>query len=166
MTTSAPFFAAKGLGGVGMQVSFDTAKIRAWVNSKVKNNSHLAVNRVELILPVEDSNDGSKVDLYAKQLSCKTKRNGAYYFTRDVLAYTSSGYTLNTSFDGYINRSQMRYSLNITHFFNEILKGLDDGREILPMLIVPYNHVHDASSVVVSNATRRPQLKITYGEIK
>ncbi len=153
-----PVLYMQGLGGVALQMSFDQSAVQAWLGDK-----HYAVNRAELLLPVEDYANPNELDkLYSTQLYCMTKEPKGYAYTRDVFSYTGA---FNGSFDGAINRSQMCYTLNITHFFNDVLlKG-----KTTPMLIVPYAYMSDARSALVSNSpasNRKPQLKITYGEVK
>ncbi|MDR2813540.1 MAG: DUF4270 domain-containing protein [Prevotellaceae bacterium] len=153
---------AQGLLGVAMQLTINQDSVAAWTGTGTGKRNY-AINRAELALHVQDENDYAKVDAYATQLQCivesSSRTNGKYAAIWDM--YASDG-SFSSSFDGALNRSLMQYSLNLTHYFNSVVKG----SAISPMMIIPYGYTSDARSVLINNTDKKPQLKITYVEIK
>ncbi|GHU97067.1 hypothetical protein FACS1894156_8610 [Bacteroidia bacterium] len=133
----------QGLNGVGTRVDFDTAAIRAWKGEKT-------INRVELLIPIaapENSNP-LLLDIFPTPLTGIYRKNNNFYACRDAVI---------SMFGGAIDRSQMQYSFNITHFFTDVYKG-----NVTSLYIVPSSTSSAASFGVLD---KTPQLKITYGTI-
>ncbi|MDR1343227.1 MAG: DUF4270 domain-containing protein [Prevotellaceae bacterium] len=151
----------QGLMGVATEVTINTDSVEAWTGVGDKKRRY-AISRAELVLHVSDESDYAALDKYSTQLQCivesSSRTNGKYAAIRDM--YASDG-TLNSSFDGALNRSMMQYSLNITHYFNSVQKGAAS-----PLLMVPYAYTSDARSVLINNTDKKPELKVTYVEIK
>ncbi|MDR1415887.1 MAG: DUF4270 domain-containing protein [Prevotellaceae bacterium] len=151
----------QGLAGVATQMTISKDSVEAWTGIGDKEK-HYAISRAELVLHVVDTSDYAALDMYSTQLQCiveaSSRENGKYAAIWDM--YASDG-SFSSSFDGALNRSLMQYSLNITHYFNDVVKG-----NIRPLLIVPYAYTSDARSVLIDNKNVKPRLKITYVEIK
>ncbi|MDR1021902.1 MAG: DUF4270 domain-containing protein [Prevotellaceae bacterium] len=151
----------QGLAGVATRMAINKDSLEAWTGVGDKKR-HYAISRAELVLHVSDENNYTALDKYSTQLQCiveaSSRTNGKYAAIRDM--YASDG-SFSSSFDGALNRSLMQYSLNITHYFNSVQKGATQ-----PLLMVPYGYTSDASSVLIDNTINKPQLKITYVEIK
>lgn len=152
----------QGLLGVVTQLEVSGDSLAKWTGTGDEKKSY-AVSRAELVLHVQDTTDYAALDAYATQLQCIVKHTTdtslTYAAIRDM--YASDG-SFNSAFDGAINRSLMQYSLNLTHYFNAAAK---DG-SARPLLLIPYDYTTDARSVLVNNTSHKPQLKITYVEIK
>jgi hypothetical protein len=150
----------QGLVGVATELRINQDSVKAWTNAGGKS---YAISRAELVLHVQDENDYEKLNSYATQLQCIEKSSastsGQYAAIWDM--YASDG-TFSATFDGALNRSLMQYSLNITHYFSTAVKS----GAASPMLLIPYGYTSDARSVLINNTDKKPQLKITYVEIK
>ncbi|MDR3189042.1 MAG: DUF4270 domain-containing protein [Prevotellaceae bacterium] len=152
----------QGLVGVATQLTINPDSVKAWTGvGDAKKN--YAISRAELVLHVQDTSDYDKLNSYATQLQCiveaSSSTSGKYAAIRDM--YASDG-SFSSAFGGAINRSLMQYSLNVTLYFNNAVKGGATS----PMIIIPYGYTSDASSVLINNTSKKPQLKITYVEIK
>ncbi|MDR3329586.1 MAG: DUF4270 domain-containing protein [Prevotellaceae bacterium] len=152
----------QGMVGVAIEMTVDRSAVEAWTGTGDQKKEY-AVSRAELVLHVQDTTDALLLDKYATQLYCLmpttgTSTLGKYTGTLDTYA-TSGG--VSTTFDGTLNRSTMQYSLNITHYFNDIVQGTEE-----PLYLIPYTYTTEARSVLINNLGRKPQLKLTYTEIK
>jgi hypothetical protein len=153
----------QGLVGVATELKIKEDSVKTWTDNGRKS---YAISRAELVLHVQDENDYEKLNSYATQLQCIVESgsgaSGKYSAIWDM--YASDG-SFSSTFDGALNRSLMQYSLNITHYFNTAVKNNGTAS---PMLLIPYGYTSDARSVLINNtdAGKKPQLKITYVEIK
>jgi hypothetical protein len=130
-----------------------------------------ALNRAQLVLSIRDDDmtNVSTLSQYPTQLRCTTHERDTtghivYYSTRDIFAYDGS---ISSTFDGTLNRSQMSYSLNITHYTNDVLSGREDK----PTQVMPYYFSTSMEVARINNSSsptdpRRPMLKLTYTEIR
>jgi hypothetical protein len=133
----------QGLYGMGVEVKINADSIQAWKKDK-------SINRVELQFGIanEAVHAPSMLDMFPSQVSAICKYDGAYSVIRDVSVGT---------FDGYINRSLMRYSANVTQFFGDVYKGRTDA-----MLILPAAYYSAMSYGVLQ---REPLMIVTYGDL-
>lgn len=147
----------QGLVGVATELTLDVDAINAWASER-----NIAINRAELILPVEDNNNYDWVNnLYSSTMtSIEAIAGGGYSSSLD--AY------IGTYFGGAINRSQMQYTIGITNTLNEAVSKAKKGEAVAPQYLVPGNFSSEPSSILISNKPggRKPQLRIWYGEIK
>lgn len=152
----------QGLLGVATKMEVSSDSLAAWTGTGDEKKAY-AVSRAELVLHVQDASDYAKLDAYATQLQCIVRHSSDTSVTYASIwdMYASDG-NFNSAFDGAINRSLMQYSLNLTHYFNAAAK---DG-SALPLLLIPYSYTSDARSALINNTSSKPQLKITYVEIK
>jgi hypothetical protein len=128
----------QGLYGRGIEAAIDAQTARKWQDKPV--------NRVELVLEIaENERTIPELNMFPSALTGIYKKNGSYSVIRDV--------SVNT-FDGTINRSSMRYSLNITHFFRDVSKGSADVLIIAPATFY--------SALTFGVIKRKPLLRITY----
>jgi hypothetical protein len=152
----------QGLLGVATQLEVREDSLAAWTGTGAEKKNY-AISRAELVLHVLDENDYATLDAYATQLQCivelSSSASAKYAAIGDM--YASDG-SLSSAFDGALNRSLMQYSLNITHYFNSAVKS----GAASPLILIPYSYTSDASSALVNNTDKKPQLKITYVEIK
>ncbi|MDR0712420.1 MAG: DUF4270 domain-containing protein [Prevotellaceae bacterium] len=155
----------QGLAGVVTKMTISQDSVEAWGREIGAEKKNYAISRAELVLHVQDEADYAALDLYATQLQgitlSSSGTNGKYAAIWDMYAGDGS---FSSIFDGALNRSQMQYSINITHYFNTVMK---DG-ETSPLILMPYDYTSDARSVLINNKDeeKKPQLKITYVEIK
>ncbi|MDR2449319.1 MAG: DUF4270 domain-containing protein [Prevotellaceae bacterium] len=99
----------EGLAGVKPYINFD------WVSDSITNRlqqagkdiSKLAINRAELVVPV-DYTTPAALDLYPAQLTL------AYKDTTDAFTFLTDTYF--DSFGGALNRSLHQYSFNLTYY--------------------------------------------------
>lgn len=149
----------QGLAGVVTELQFHQDSIQSWIDEKNVARNGIAVNRAELILPVEDSTNYTYLDnLYSTTMSAMQRLEGGGYAT----TFDASSYNV-TAFGGSLNRSMMQYALGITNTFNDALLR----KSTTPVLLTPSNYANTASSIFISNrAGRKPQLKIWYSEVK
>ncbi|MGL4956501.1 MAG: DUF4270 family protein [Bacteroidales bacterium] len=153
-TLSSEALYTQGFGGVAIQLAILQDSLKAWTNGRT-----YAVNRAELLLPVHNNTEPDKLDLYAQRMSALQLNSGDRTYSK----YSTPRDVYTNTFDGNINRSQMKYSLNITHFFNDALLKGDEKL----LYLVPYTYLSAYNGVSIRNTGQnRPQLKITYGEIK
>jgi hypothetical protein len=151
----------QGFGGVVTQLTVNLDSVEAWTGAGSEKKRY-AISRAELVLHVLDETDYTALDAYATQLQCiveaSSEENGKYASIVDM--YDENG-DFSAAFDGALNRSPMQYSLNLTYYFNGVVKGA-----MPPSLwIIPYGYTSDASSALINNKDKKPQLKLTYVEI-
>ncbi|MDR0415616.1 MAG: DUF4270 domain-containing protein [Prevotellaceae bacterium] len=152
----------QGLAGVATKMTINRDSVEAWTGTG-SGKKRYAISRAELTLPVADESDYAALNLYSTQLQCITeassRSSGKYTAIWDMYATDGS---FNSAFDGALNRSLMQYSINITRYFNGVVNG-----SMSPLIIIPYSYTSDARSVLIANSgSKKPQLKLTYVEIK
>jgi hypothetical protein len=135
----------QGLHGMGIKVSLDVDSISKWKQGK-------SVNRAELVMDIatDESSKPSLLNMFPSALTGLYKNDGTYAAIRDVDV---------GRFGGSINRSTMRYAINITHLFTDAAKGKIDALYIVPAYINA-----EMSYAVINKKNNNPLLRITYGE--
>jgi hypothetical protein len=143
----------QGLCGVATKFTIDTDVINAWTKKGSNDEKHYAINRAQLIFPVVDATNWRELDKYAERLR--------FFSHPDSIGYERDAWL--TTMDGSLDRSHMYYSLNVTHFFYDVMKGKRNG-----MYLTPYSTTSSANSAFLNNlsGTSKPRLVITYEEIK
>jgi hypothetical protein len=164
----------QGLSGRATELTIDRQALRDTLQRRTGADSattHYALSRAQLLLSVCDD-DKANVDAlsqYPTQLRCTTHEldttgHIVYYSTRDVFAYDGS---ISSAFDGALNRSQMHYSLNITHYTNDVISGREDKpTQVMSYYFSTGMEVARINNSAVADPSRRPQLKLTYTEIR
>lgn len=109
--TGEPINYLQGLGGMRTMVRFDKSSIEAWK----ANNKDANVHRAELIVEIPDG----PIDYY-RQVKAITP----YFLVSDTVRFVNDMYTyVNVSSNSRFNRSKKNYSVNITSFFKDAMRG-------------------------------------------
>lgn len=151
LSNSSDILYLQGMCGVVTKFTIDTSIVKEWT----KRNGHLAINRAQLIFPVADPTDWRELDKYPTQLR--------FFSNVDSMSYERDMQLVSSSYDGNLDRSHMYYSLNVTHFFNDVMNKKRSG-----MYLAPYSTTSSANSAFLTNfsGVPKPRLIITYEEIK
>ncbi|MDD3273758.1 MAG: hypothetical protein PHV46_06900 [Bacteroidales bacterium] len=167
-------------GLAGIKPYIDMAQIKdmmsAWAVEKNTAVEKIVVSKAELILPYEFPQNYKTLSQYPPQIFLATKNSGDAYSN---LPYYQLLSELNYSDDkGSINKSLLTYNLNITNYFQNLLKGRYSTRAELQTYLIPVastsnsmtgelsyfvdNTVYYKGTINGNSAIRKPKLRLVY----
>ena len=171
----------EGLAGVKPYIDMEQVNnmIKSWAQSQNTTTDKIVVAKAELILPYESPANYKTLSQYPSQIFLATRNTGTSYSNQPYYQLLSE---INISDDkGTINKSLLTYNLNITTYFQNLLKGKYTKREELKTYMLPVASTSNSMTGEVSyfidntvyykgvingmNAVRKPKLRIVYAII-
>ena len=171
----------EGLAGVKPYIDMEQVNnmIKSWAQSQNTTTDKIVVAKAELILPYESPANYKALSQYPSQIFLATRNTGTSYSNQPYYQLLSE---INISDDkGTINKSLLTYNLNITTYFQNLLKGKYTKREELKTYMLPVASTSNSMTGEVSyfidntvyykgvingmNAVRKPKLRIVYAII-
>ena len=171
----------EGLAGVNPYIDMEQVNnmIKSWAQSQNTTTDKIVVAKAELILPYESPANYKALSQYPSQIFLATRNTGTSYSNQPYYQLLSE---INISDDkGTINKSLLTYNLNITTYFQNLLKGKYTKREELKTYMLPVASTSNSMTGEVSyfidntvyykgvingmSAVRKPKLRIVYAII-
>ena len=171
----------EGLAGVKPYIDMEQVNnmIKSWAQSQNTTTDKIVVAKAELILPYESPANYKTLSQYPSQIFLATRNTGTSYSNQPYYQLLSE---INISDDkGTINKSLLTYNLNITTYFQNLLKGKYTKREELKTYMLPVASTSNSMTGEVSyfidntvyykgvingmSAVRKPKLRIVYAII-
>lgn len=168
----------EGLAGIKPYIDMEEVNdmIKSWAQDKNAPIDKIVISKAELILPYESPAHYKTLSQYPPQIFLATRNTGASYSNQPYYQLLSE---LNINDNkGTINKSLLTYNLNITSYFQNLLKGKYTKRAELQTYLLPVSSSSNSMTGEVNyyidntiyykgvingvNAIRKPKLRIVY----
>lgn len=159
------YYPLSSMAGYSVRMTVDTVKLKQWAQGRIAkyggdvNKWKVAINKAQLILPVQDSTNYVKLNRYSKLGAAAIYHDSIY--TNVIDSYSSY-------FDGSLNRSKMEYSMLLTTSIQNMVNTMLTGSGVRNYFLLTHSDKYTPAYSYIQSfqGKRKPRIKVTYSILR
>lgn len=156
------YYPISSMAGYSVKMTLDTVKLKQWAQGRIAKYGgvKMSINKAQLVLPVQDTTNYVKLNLYSSKLA------GAAIYRDSMYSNLIDSYS--SYFDGSLNRSKMQYSMLLTNTMQNMVNILLTKSGVRNYVLLTHSDKYTPAYSYIQSfmGKRKPQLRLTYSVLR
>lgn len=160
------YYPLSSMAGYSLKMTLDTVKLKQWAQGRITKYGgdltkwKVAINKAQLILPVQDTTSYVKLNKYSSKFA------GMVIYRDSMYSNVVDSYS--TYFDGNLNRSNMQYSMLLTISMQNMVNILLTKSGVRNYVLLSHSDKYTPAYSYIQSfqGKRKPRLKVTYSILR